>query len=1567
MQKNNTKDPIAIIGIGCRFPKANTATEFWQLLKNGKSGITEIPRDRFDKDEYYDARPGTPGKIMSCYGGFVDEIDKFDAVFFNMSPREAIRLDPQQRMLLEASWEALADAGQDVNHLKHSATGVYVGMATSDYEILLFSDPNRSDSYMITGSLRFTAGGRLSNFYGFNGPSFTVDTACSSSLIAAHLACQAIWNRECEMALVGGVNAILSPHMTIGFSQAKIMAPDGKCKFGDASANGYVRSEGAGAIVLKPLSKALADNDPVYALVLGSSTNNDGQLGDYFGRPAVGGHEDLLRKAYANANIDPKDVAFVEAHGTGTKAGDPVEITALANILGEHRLAERPLLLGSVKTNIGHSEGAAGIAGLIKAAMALKYRQLPPSLHFNTPNPNIAWDKSPVKINTGLTDLSNSGEPLIAGVNSFGMSGANAHIVLQEVNETARGEKSVKRKAWSVKGEEAKANSAFLLPLSAHSAEALKARAMSFRHFLNDAKEQEAIDLANICYTASARSTHLQYRAAIAGSDVSELLAGLDAFVKNEAHPNLANGVLLNEQQPKIAFVFPGQGSQWPGMAQQLFKTSAVFKESIMRCEKAIAKYADWSLTEQLMADENHSRLNEIDVIQPALFSIQVSLAKMWQQWGISPDAVAGHSMGEVAAAHIAGALSLDNAARIICRRSQLLKHISGKGLMASVELSLDEAAAAVQNYRDRISIAVSNNSRTTVLSGDAAALRELVEKLTNEDVYCKFIKVDVASHSPQMDPLLDELLQQIEGLQPQPCNIPTCSTVRGGMIDGEQLNEQYWADNLRQPVLFTTALHQLVEEDHTVFIEISPHPILLPAIREEFSESNREVIAIPSLHREEDERLSMLASFGRLYATGYPVDWRRLYPEGGQCIKLPPYPWQRERYWYTDEFPETALQNKKPVPLTPNTDGTNGKMDIANFLKENLYQIEWQLQPAAEKGEDRVASNGYWLLFADHLGVSSHLAEHFKTAGHQCILVKPGTKFERVNRNNYIVNPSDITDFIKLYDDAVKNSLAECEGIIHLWSLNKPKSNEPGLETIDKTIELSCFSLLYLLQVLRPDEREIMPRLWLVTNGVQQVVKSDQTISVAQAPFWGTSRVAANEYPGLKCTNIDLGATCTEAELNCLIETILANGEEDRIAIREADRYVASLKQYGNEPVKDTPLTDWQNGTYLITGGLGSLGILTAKWMTEQGANSLVLVGRSEASEQAKEALAEMKQSGAQIKTIQADITIEEDVERILGTIKQSSPALKGIVHAAGVLGDTTIRNMDRAKFKRVLDPKVKGAWLLHKHTSALSLDFFVMFSSISSTLGQAGQCNYAAGNAFLDSLAYYRKNIGLQATSINWGPWGEVGLAVSQAVRGERQASFGMLSFSPAQGIAALQYILRHSITRAAVMRFDVLKWCNSFPQAAQSPFFRMLLNASNNAATTASPPVPAVSLRQKLRDTQVEEKRREILVAFLQKQVAEVINLKNKTVPVDAPFRQLGLDSLMALEFKTRLESRLELKIRASVFFIHPTISSLANQLMSMLGNLPENSRTTETSQGEHSVKSNSLKKLAKFWKR
>jgi acyl transferase domain-containing protein/NADPH:quinone reductase-like Zn-dependent oxidoreductase/thioesterase domain-containing protein/NAD(P)-dependent dehydrogenase (short-subunit alcohol dehydrogenase family)/SAM-dependent methyltransferase/acyl carrier protein len=873
--------PIAIVGIGCRFPGAVVDPEsFWKLLVEGRSGVREVPSDRWSIDRYYHPDPAAAGTMITKWGGFVDNLDAFDARFWSISPREAMRMDPQQRWLLEVAWEAIEDAGVAPRQLRGHRIGVFVGIAGNDYGGLQLPNLEGVDAYTNSGSTLSIASNRISYMFDFNGPSISVDTACSSSAVAVAMACQNIWLGSCVEALVGGVNALITPHATVGFSKAAMVSPSGQCFAFDARANGYVRGEGAGVVYLKPLAAALADGNRIYAVIRSAVVNQDGHTSSMT-VPSVDKQAEMLRDAYRQAGISPASVAYVEAHGTGTPVGDPIEATALGRVLGQGRPDDRPCLIGSVKTNIGHLEAGSGIAGLIKAALVAQRRTIPPNLNYQEPSPHIPFAELRLQVVDRLQPLPQHGEePPVVAVNSFGFGGTNAHVVLQAAP------------APTPRVHSEPAERPCVLPISARDETALGEYVEAYRSFL----ENSAHSVLDVCAAAGTRKEHHTRRLVVTGTNAREIRKRL-ANWRRDGH---ATGVVAGQPSAHTppVFVFTGQGTQWWGMGRQLLEREPVFRGAIDEIDARFRSLAGWSLVAELRRPEGESRIDHTDVAQPAIFAVQVGLAALWKTWGVQPAAVVGHSVGEVAAAYVAGALSLDDAVTVIFHRSRLQHTTSGSGRMVAVALSPDAARAAIGADTDRVEIAGINSPNLVTLAGDAAALERITTRLDGAGVFTRWLRIQYAFHSRHMDPIEKELVHALAEIRPRASRIPFVSTVTGAPVATEALDAQYWWHNVRRPVLFGPAIATLIGDKHDTFVELGPHPALESALKECLAEHGGTGAVFHSLRRDADDSSEMLSAIAGMQVFGVPIDWRAVNQSDAPVLPLPRYPWTRESFW---------------------------------------------------------------------------------------------------------------------------------------------------------------------------------------------------------------------------------------------------------------------------------------------------------------------------------------------------------------------------------------------------------------------------------------------------------------------------------------------------------------------------------------------------------------------------------------------------------------------------------------------------------------------------------------------
>jgi acyl transferase domain-containing protein len=1471
-QSEARRTAVAIVGIGCRFPGgANDAPALWRLLAEGRDAIREIPADRIDLSRYFDPKPATPGRIMSRWGGFVDQIEGFDAQFFGISPREAERLDPQHRLLLETAWEALEDAGQDPVRLRGSATGVFVGQWVSDFEHRLFADHDAIDFQMAMGSGRYASSGRVSYCLGLQGPSVTLDTACSSSLVSVLLAARSIRDGESTLALAGGVNLILQPHITLAYSQSRMMAADGHCKFGDARGDGYVRSEGAALVVLKSLDRAIEDGDRIYAVVRGGAINNDGASSGSMGRPSRIGQEELLRRAYHDAGIDPARVGYVEAHGTGTRAGDPVEMSALAKVLGEGRPAQRRGFVGSIKTNIGHTEGAAGIAGLVKAALCLHHEAIPPSLHFEQPNTAIDWDNHPLRIARQLEPWQRGDQPRIAGVMSFGIAGTNAHVVLEEAPP-------VGERASAATGEDDPGHA--LLVLSGRTPEALRDLARRYADwFESDAPPP----LHGACWNAATRRAALEHRASFVASSIE----GMAAELRRLCEGSVPTGDTELAAPRKVAFVVPGQGAQSLGMARELCASRLVFREALERCDAAARPFLGGSLLEQLHFEPGSPgyRLDQIDVIQPVLVALSIAYAALLRSIGIEPQAAVGHSMGEVGAACIAGALSLDDAMRVICRRSALMRQTSGQGAMALVELAVEEANARVRGREHELSVAVCNSPRSCVISGHPRAVADVMADLERDGVFCRLVKVDVASHSPQMDGVAAGLVSELADVRPAQASVSLYSTVLAAPVGGAELDAVYWSRNVRQPVQFAQTVSRMIDDGVTVFLELGPHPVLLPSVEQTAQSKQARVATVACGRRGEPDDAVFLSAIGALWAAGAAPDWSKVMRPCRDRLDLPLYPWQRERHW------------AEAADMQPRAGGGRTALRPDEESLRWLHALRWREldapSPARNVGELQ------WLLVSQ-----DHATAEAWSAGLRAVGVRAAA-----------------TSLDALAADVSRCARAGAE--VRVIAVATDDDDDVP------------FLPARLVQALA-SAPQAKARVWYVTQGAQSTDASRPArVSIAQAALWGAARVVAEEHVESWGGLIDLDPALGTAENACaLAGRLLAGDGEDQVALR-GSRWFA-LRLVAERPEAASPIAWRADATYLITGGLGEVGLHIARTMAGCGARRIVLMGRTALPPRSQWAatpadsvagrriagVRALEALGVAVHVANVDVADESQLRAYLDNhAAEAWPPIRGVVHAAGSLRNELSQRMDRDTFDAVVSPKLQGARLLDRLLP--DLDFFVMFSSTGAFLAQPGQANYAAANAALDALATDRRARGLAAISIAWGVWRDTGLINNEA--GARNvaemARQGIQAFSPEQGARLFVWLASRPATNAIVLPIDWAAYRRA-RQGRPSPLMREMPDAGAACGEGGA-------LHAQLAQASAAG-RRQIVEGIVRDTVGRVLKIAASKLDARKALGSLGLNSLLAMELRNRLEAALQRPLSATLAWNHPTVEALVAHL-------------------------------------
>lgn len=2092
-------EPIAIVGMGCRFPGGSSDPEkFWNNLLEGKDCIVDVPAERWDSKRFYDTNRDMPGKVYVKSGGFLQErIDEFDALFFGISPREAASLDPQQRMLLEVSWEALEDAGIDPDSLAGSDTGVYVGGFMLDNKLTQLSPLNRHSiaSNTAVGMTLTLLANRLSYVYDMKGPSMSIDTACSSSMVALDQACRAIWSGDSALALVGGVNIMHRPEIFIAMCKGGFLSPDGRSKAFDERADGYGRGEGAGIVVLKPLSAAERDNDQIYAVVRATGCNQDGRT-DGITVPNPDSQQALIRKVAAQANVALHEIAYFEAHGTGTSIGDPIEMSAIGGTIGQQRRPDDKCIVGSVKGNIGHLEAASGIAAVIKSALCLKYRQVPPQANLVNLNPKIPFEALNIHIPRQVEPLAPGSQPIYSGINSFGYGGTNACAILESHGGAAP------RVLPGEDKELVRAAKQHVVALSAKSRPALQALAASYL----PVTANPSLSLADLSYSCGARRAHLTHRLVINGADLAQVRTRLAHFVEQQQEGSGVLSSQVNDPRNKLAFVFTGMGPQWWGMGRELMQTEPVFLAMVERCDALFQTIAGWSIIDELRKPEATSIIGETQVAQPANFVLQVALVELWKSWGVTPAAVIGHSVGEVTTSYVAGILPLEQALLVSYHRSRIQKKAAHQGAMLAVSLTEADAVAVVARHDGKVSIAAINAPTSITLAGDETALASIAADLTERGVFNRLLQVEVAYHSPTMDPLLDEIRSSLAPLTPFLPAMTTYSTATGKQVTGVAFDAEYWCKNVRDPVYFYRALENMIDAGFTDFLEIGPHPVLSASIKECFDKKKVDGFTAASLNRKVAEQDAIKHCLAQLYARGYALDWTAVAAEhfvpgaqapvdagdfvrqAPQFVRLPNYPWQRERYWndselaaadrvgqpialamlgarqdgpapawisqlnrnYFDYLPdhrveglvvlagasyvEAALAASKTLTgsdaclisgltlhsaLVLDADfetelqtacGENGRFAIHSFpahdRKQSVLHASGSIAPLTLRHQDTVdlspikqrchrllpAAEVYAELTArglqygpyfqgieqlwrqdgevlarivGHAGLAAQvdqfqlhptlldacfqaLISALPAAGAHVKQVYVPVEIEQLRQYGrlgssfhchgvlHAIGDKEILGDLTLMDDdgnvmvEIKNLRCQslrAEGknkIANLdhWTYQSvwreaPLGDTPAAATPTRTVlflnsdqESDCLLAAFVEQHgdlvstvyqndsyqeygdnaigINPDQpqhverlfaelaaepaRENMQlvfgwgmqqasvdlaglgatkalltlvkhadalsakratRLFVLTRQAAKVLAADKVDGVQQSSLTGLGRVAAVELPALACTLIDLDAiSCQQAdavvrecrqegteqelalrgelryvqrlvnqslaatyqpqthiqaeaasafelaqqgeaaerpcqfqatersapeanEIECEIDSCLLDGDTlpllgqrevcarvtaigkevtryqvgdslmlkyhgrlARFVCLDTDQFLAlrlpqqwdartaapaitafaaaysALIEFANIQVQqrvlilgadtapgqaahrlarqrgcaltlvcakghsedsllapagpvfnlDSPALSVQlkavcmgagfdvvfnaagkvdclvidqllaaggkyvhlctdaasvaapvgpnkmamsilgdtlldgdlararallakvallladpglraidgkpvplaafparqfersarplmlsfhaagalplvnkasasvrikpDASYLITGGFGGFGLSMAVWLASQGAENLVLVGRSgAASAQAKQALTELAVLGVHVKSVAADVGDAAQLAGMFADIAATMPPLKGIFHAAGVLDDQNLLDIDNASLDKVMRPKALGAWHLHQLSLPLALDCFVLYSSISSLIGNRNQGNYVAANTFLDALAHHRHALGMAATSVNWGALAEVGMAASNTSVLQHLAHMGIHSFTPEQALEALSAVLRSPVAQVGVFDVDWQLWRQYEPASSAARYAELLAgDGTEGDGEQASWP----ELLQKLG----EQGTCEAVAAQFKLQIAATLKLPLEMIDQSTPISKFGLDSLMAmdLQMKVRGEFKVEISI-------------------------------------------------------
>lgn len=1513
--KNKNSEAIAIVGMSCRFPGgANSIEEYWQLLINGTDAISEVPQDRWSLDEYYNPDPNMPGKMYCKWGGFLNvKIQDFDSKFFDIVPLEAQMMDPQQRLALEVTWEALENANICIDDLNGSLTGVFFGVSTSDYVDILKSGLDII-AYTNSGLGHSVLAGRISYELGLQGPSLVLDTACSSSLVAIHQACASLRKGESNLAIAGGVNLMLTPDLTIGFCKGKFLADDGRCKTFDETANGYVRGEGCGVIILKRLSDALQDGDDILSIIKGSAVNQDGASGGLT-VPNGPAQEIVIRQALQDANVKPNAISYIEAHGTGTSLGDPIEVNALGKVLKDGRDKENELIIASVKTNIGHLEAAAGMASIIKVILALQNQEIPKHLHFNQLNHNITVNDSiKFTIPTENIKWQRGDHKRIAGVSGFAFQGTNAHVIIEEApslkkdsNQISRDESQLER-PWHI------------LAISAKNKNALYDLSKAYINKLNNNKAKQNY-LANLSYTANGFRTKFSQRMAVISKDAVDAKNQLQRWLETGEANHVIIGEALSNKNPKTAFLFTGQSSQYAGMGKKLYETSHTFKKFLDIAAKILEENDsfDKPLLSVLWGSDSNL-INDTKYTQPALFAIEYALAQLWLSWGIKPNMVIGHSVGEYVAACIAGVFSLEDGLKLIAKRASLMQALSQNGAMAAIAVSESIMLDALKSYKNKISIAAVNGPENIVISGDSDAVKELAAKFINKGIKTKELQVSHAFHSHLLEPMLDAfkmLLLQINFAKP---NIPLISNLTGNIIaDEEIIKPSYWLQHTREAVRFNDGVKYLIDAGVTNFIEIGPQPILLGMVQEAFIDLDPKVF-LPSLRKDKDDWEQILLSLGKAYVAETVINWKDFDKDyTRKKVSLPTYPFQRQRHW---------IESK----LSKASDG-----EVVNYF----YDISWVSSVISNDVYKKVTDKEVYLIFVDSNGIGQELIDNLTSIGMIVFSVhiasdlhsiEPTLGYLQLNENSFSMKIDDAVGFNNLLF-YIKNRLQRqnfiLNKIIYCWDLNVSNNDELNIENTQKIVYGGALLLTQSIVSQKLQDT----RLYFVTQRAQSVTGKEDYLCALQSPLWGFSRTVAIEIPYLSCTIIDLDKSATP-----LLDEILSNDIENEVAYRDNERFVCRLTSNNTVMLSRLSADISSAGTYLITGGLGALGHKIVAWLINKGAKYIVLVGRNAPSTEIQEIINIWRNKEIQISTFEVDISNFNQVKKILDLTQQTMPKLSGVIHAAGVMEDADLTQQNWDKYKKIMNSKILGAYnlqkILNEYHLSTSLDFFVSFSSMASIMGNIGQSNYAAANAFLDSLAFYQRVNNIPGFSINWGPWASVGLAANMDKASQEQMDLaGINSISPEVGISVLETILLDNVTIPEIAVIDI-NWQRFLSNTAVNETFYSNISSRTHNQIQHRDNIN-FEIIKKLTHATLQEKT-PILSGFLESEIKAALGIDTTThIDNETSFASLGMDSLMAVEFRNKLTkvfgTELHEPLSATMLISYPNIAKLTEYLL------------------------------------
>ncbi|NJM72574.1 MAG: SDR family oxidoreductase [Scytonema sp. RU_4_4] len=1546
---------VAIIGMAGRFPDAKNIEEFWHNLQHGVESITSFTDEELIFSGIDPAMLNDPQYVKSR--ATLEDVELFDASFFGFNPREAEIIDPQQRLFLECAWEALENAGYDSKKYK-GLVGVYAGAGVNSYVFNLYSNLNIRNSVddlqLLLANDKDFLTTRVSYKLDLEGPSIDIQTACSTSLVAVHFACRSLLSGESDIALAGGVAISSSRKAGYLYKEGGIASPDGHCRAFDAKAKGSVGGEGVGIVVLKRLEEAIADGDRIHAVIKGSAINNDGSFKVSYTAPRIDTQAKVIRTAQVVAEVEPETITYVEAHGTGTSLGDPIEIAALTQAFQASTQKKGFCAIGSVKTNIGHLDIASGVTGLIKTILALKHKQIPPSLHFEQPNPEIDFANSPFYVNTTLSEWETNGTPRRAGVSSFGIGGTNAHVILEEAPVI---EVSSPSRPWQ------------LLMLSAKTSSALETATANLANYL---QQHPDFNLADVAYTLQVGRRAFNRRRTVVCRSIEDAVNAL-------ADPNRVVTSIQETQERSVAFMFSGLGTHYVNMALELYQTEPTFRTSVDECCLLLRPHLGLDLQDVLypsrnsenlnkqkqntlstgldlrkmlgrgaeQADAVTQKLNQTFLTQPAIFVIEYALAQLWISWGIRPAAMIGYSIGEYVAATLAEVLSLEDALTLVAKRAKMIQELP-EGAMLAVPLSEEEIQPLLN---EKLSLSAINGSSLCVIAGSTDAVEELEQQLSERGLVGRRLQTSHAFHSVMMEANAPAFGNLVKTFSLKPPKIPYISNVTGTWITAEQATDpSYWVKHLCQAVRFASGVQQLWQKDNSILLEVGPGQALISFASQCLESDNRaKSVMLPTLrhaYEQQSDVAFLMNTLGRLWLAGVEVDWSNYYThERRHRIPLPTYPFERQRYWI-DANPEANLAAQAQQAL-------HKKPNIADWF----YIPSWKRSPhLPSKSSQKLCC----LVFVDTLGVGSQVAQQLKLQGHDVITVEIGEQFTKLGDRAYAINPQTSSDYDTLLAelsrlDVNPNPFAKRAGwhFAHFWGVtandNLPSNEQVGQaksshQFFEDIQILGFWSLLFLAQALGRQNISDALKLTVVTSNVHDVTGED-SLCPEKATLLGPCKVIPLEYPKINCSTIDIVIPSCENSsaaklLDFLVTEITSQTTDDTVAYRGHHRWVQTFEpvRLEREIVSKPKLKE--GGVYLITGGLGGIGLVLAENLAQTAQAKLILVGRKGLPERSQwqqwlethdnqdsvsrkiEKVLALEKLGATVQVHSADVANLGQMQAVVAQVFKQCGRIDGVIHAAGIAPGGLIQLKTRDMANSVLAAKVRGTLVLEEVLKDSNLDFFVLCSSHASILGELGQVDYCAANTFLDTYAHYCACKSSQLTvSINWGTW-QVGMAVETVMPDEikqiREEAILKVGMTPQEGINAFHRILESKLPNIVVSTqdFTALIKQSKFVQPVEEELAILEEKLVSANITLPNHPRPNLENDYVAPRNEVEENLTQI---WQQRLGIEQVGIHDN-------FFELGGDSVLAIQVIAKA-NKLGLKLTAQQMFQHQTIAELA----------------------------------------